>query len=144
MPGGSSGTIARTIPGARAGRIVGLAGVSRDPRLTASVATPFTRFAPVFDHIREQFAEPVEVDFLARMAGMSPRTFQRRFKETFRLTPTEHVRQFRIAKACQMLIETDAAFAQATGFSDHSHLAREFTSTMSLAPGAYRKRYRRL
>lgn len=127
------------------GRIIGLAGVSRDMQMTANMATPFTRFAPVLDHIREQWAEPVEIDLLARLAGMSARSFQRHFKQTFQLTATEYVRQFRIGRACRMLIESDATIttiALESGFSDHSHFTRDFIRTMHLTPGAYRKRYR--
>jgi len=58
---------------------------------------------------------------------------------------TAFVRQFRVGKACRMFIETDdtiTTIAQAAGFSDHSHLVREFARVMHLSPGAYRKCYR--
>ena len=130
---------------AKDGRIVGLAGVSRDLRQTAQFATPFARLTPVLDYIREQFAATMEVETLAKLAGMSARSFQRHFKKAFHITPTAYVRQFRVGKACQMLIETDetiTTIAQETGFSDHSHLVREFARIMHTPPGAYRKRYR--
>jgi AraC-like DNA-binding protein len=129
----------------RTGRIVGLAGVSRDLHQAARIASPFVQLTPVLDHIREQFASSIELETLARLAGMSARGFQRHFKKAFQLTPTAYVRQFRIGKACQMLIETGetiTTIALETGFSDHSHLVREFTRTMKTTPGAYRKRYR--
>jgi len=97
------------------------------------------------DYIRECYAERIEVSKLAGIAGMSPRSFQRHFKQAFQVSPSEHLRQFRIGKACQLLIETDltiTAVASETGFSDHSHLVREFTKTRGVSPGAYRKRYR--
>jgi transcriptional regulator GlxA family with amidase domain len=108
----------------------------------ASLATPFVQLTPVLDHIRDHFATSVNVDTLAQLAGMSARSFQRHFKKAFHLTPTAYVRQFRIGKACQMLIESDetiTTIAIETGFSDHSHLVREFIKT---TPGAYRKKYR--
>ena len=129
----------------RSGRIIGLAGVSRDLQQAAKIATPFVQLTPVLDHIRDHFASPMEVDTLAQLAGMSARSFQRHFKKAFQLTPTAYVRQFRIGKACQMLIETDetiTTIAIETGFSDHSHLVREFTRTIKTTPGAYRKKYR--
>lgn len=128
------------------GRIMGLAGVSRDLRMSAQIVAPFGELAPVLDHIRRRFAEPVEVEELARLVGMSARTLQRRFKRAFHITPTSYLRQFRMGKACQMLIETDetiTGIAFAVGFSDHSHLVREFTRQMRMPPGAWRKRYRR-
>jgi len=127
------------------GRIIGLAGVSRDLRQAAQFATPFNELSPVLDFIREHFAEPMEIATLARLAGMSARSFQRHFKEAFHITPTAYLRQFRVGKACQILIETDATIttiALESGFCDHSHLVREFTKLMHSSPGAYRKRYR--
>lgn len=129
---------------AKDGRIIGLAGVSRDLHQTVKTATPFHQLSPVLDHIREHFAAPVEIDGLARLAGMSTRNFQRHFKKVFHVTPTAYVRQIRVGKACQSLIETSetiTAVALATGFSDHSHLIREFTRLIGMPPGAYRKRY---
>ena len=128
-----------------AGRIVGLAGVSRDLEEAAKSASPFLQLSPVLNHIRERFALTLEVEVLARCAGMSLRSFQRHFKKAFHISPAAYVRQFRIGKACQMLIETNktiTAIALDTGFSDHSHLVREFGQSMHTTPGAYRKRYR--
>jgi|LakMenE18May11ns_1017448.scaffolds.fasta_scaffold9938682_2 AraC-like DNA-binding protein len=129
----------------RDGRVVGLAGISRDLQKAARIATPFVQLTPVLNHIRDHFASPLKVETLAQLAGMSARSFQRHFKRAFQLTPTAYVRQFRIGKACQMLIETDetiTTIALETGFSDHSHLVREFARTINATPGAYRKKYR--
>jgi len=130
---------------AKDGMVVGVAGISRDLEKTARFATPFAQLAPALEHIRREFASPVEVSVLAQCAGMSVRSFQRRFKEALQITPSGYVRQFRIGKACQMLLETDktiAAVAADTGFTDHSHLVREFTRSVGRSPGAYRTRYR--
>ncbi len=129
----------------RDGRIIGLAGVSRDLQKAASIASPFVQFTPVLEHIRDHFASPVEVEALARLAGMSVRGFQRHFKKAFQLTPTAYLRQFRIGKVCELLVETDetiTTIALESGFSDHSHMIREFNRAMSTTPGDYRRRYR--
>jgi AraC-like DNA-binding protein len=125
--------------------IIGLAGVSRNLEAAAKFATPFTQLAPALDYIREHYAERLEVGKIAGLAGMAARSFQRHFKQAFHVSPTEHLRQFRLGKACQLLIETDltiAAVAAETGFTDHSHLVRAFTKSLGETPGMYRKRYR--
>lgn len=127
------------------GRIVGLAGISRDLEKTARFASPFTQLAPVLEYIREDFAAPFDLAVLAQRAGMSERSFQRHFKKAFQITPSSYLRQFRLGKACQMLLETDAtisAIAAQTGFTDHSHLIREFTRALGRTPSAYRTHYR--
>lgn len=126
-------------------RVVGLAGVSRDLQKAASLSSPFVQFAPVIEHIRDHFDSTVAVEDLARLAGMSVRGFQRHFKKAFQLTPSAYIRQFRIGKVCQLLVETDDTISQIaleTGFSDHSHMIREFTRAMNTTPRAYRARYR--
>jgi AraC-like DNA-binding protein len=45
----------------------------------------------------------------------------------------------------ELLIGSDRTLtdvALETGFSDHSHLSREFTRQFGLSPGAYRRKYR--
>ena len=127
------------------GKVMGLAGISRNLEQAAKFATPFARLAPAIDYIREHYSEHIDVQKLAVIAGMSARSFQRHFKQAFQVSPTDHLRQFRVGKACQLLIETDrtiTAVALETGFSDHSHLTREFTRSLGEPPGVYRKRYR--
>ncbi len=127
------------------GHVIGLAGVSRDLQKAANIASPFVQFTPVLEHIRDHFASPVAVEDLARLARMSVRGFQRHFKKAFQFTPSAYIRQFRIGKVCQLLVETDdtiTTIALESGFSDHSHLIREFTRSMNATPGAYRRRYR--
>jgi len=127
------------------GNVIGLAGVSRDLQKAANIASPFVQFTPVLEHIRDHFASPVAVEDLARLARMSVRGFQRHFKKAFQFTPSAYIRQFRIGKVCQLLVETDdtiTTIALESGFSDHSHLIREFTRSMNATPGAYRRRYR--
>ncbi len=145
-PGATDWYVTSKIPlRCKRSKIIGLAGISRNLEQAAKFATPFSQLAPSLDYIREHYAERIGVKQLATLSGMSARSFQRHFKLAFHLSPTEHLRQFRIGKACQLLIETDLTIttvALETGFSDHSHLAREFTQSLGESPGRYRNRYR--
>jgi PAS domain S-box-containing protein len=129
----------------KTGEIIGLAGVSRHLREAAETLAPYSRLAAALEHIREHYAQRLEVSALARMAHLSTRQFQRAFVEMFQMTPTEYVRQFRLGQAVELLIGSDRTLtdvALETGFSDHSHLSREFTRQFGLSPGAYRRKYR--
>lgn len=126
------------------GRIIGVFGVSRE--LSGSIDLPqsFSEMAPVIDHIREQFADSLELDLLARLSKRSLRSFQRRFKSMFHVTPMEYLRKFRVGRACQMLVETRetiTTIAVECGFCDHSHLTREFRRNIGTSPCDYRRRY---
>lgn len=129
----------------RSGEIIGLAGVSRHLREAAETMAPYTRLAAALEHIRRHYMERIEVAQMARLAHMSTRQFQREFAATFQMTPTRYLREFRLGQAVERLIrseETLTSIALETGFSDHSHLTREFTRSLGLSPGAYRRKYR--
>ncbi|CAN5906121.1 AraC family transcriptional regulator [soil metagenome] len=131
---------------ARNGRIIGLAGVTRDLKQAAAATVTFTRLSPALDHISAQFSGPVSVADLAGVTRMSTRNFQRHFQQVFGMSPMDYLRQFRVGQAVRALVETDetiASIAQASGFSDHSHFTREFARVFGNSPGAYRKQYRK-
>ncbi len=126
------------------GKIIGVFGISRELRESACLPSAYADLAPAMECIREQFAESLELDLLARLSKLSLRSFQRRFKKMFHVPPMEYLRQYRIGRACQMLVETNAtltAIAAECGFCDHSHFSREFQRILGTSPCLYRKRY---
>jgi AraC-like DNA-binding protein len=126
------------------GQIIGVFGVSRELKEAVTMPGTYSGLAPVIEHIREQYAESIELDLLARLSKYSLRSFQRHFKKVFHVTPMEYLRQFRVGRACQMLVETNATItmiAAECGFCDHSHLHREFRRITGTSPCSYRRRY---
>ena len=66
----------------------------------------------------------------------------RRFKAVMNMSPSEYIRRFRVAKAMELLSDTDLPIAQIaaeTGFSDISLFSRVFKNTVGLPPASYRK-----
>jgi AraC-like DNA-binding protein len=127
------------------GKIIGLAGVSRDLKQAVAAIMPFTRLSPALDYITAHFSGSVSVADLAAAAHMSTRNFQRHFQQVFGMSPMDFLRQFRVGQAVQALVESDeiiTSVALAAGFSDHSHFTREFIRVFGISPGVYRKRYR--
>jgi AraC-like DNA-binding protein len=127
------------------GAVVGVFGVSRELKEAAGLPGVCPEMARAVERIREQYADSIELDLLARLSGMSLRSFQRRFKSVFHVSPMEYLRQFRAGRACQMLVESNATVATIAaecGYCDHSHLTREFRRLFGTRPGHYRKRYR--
>lgn len=126
------------------GRVMGVFGISRELGKLGMLPGSYAELAPAIECIREQYAESLELDTLARLSHTSLRNFQRRFKRLFQTTPMEYLRQFRVGKACQLLVETNATVATVAaecGFCDHSHLNREFRRFVRSSPGDYRRRY---
>ena len=81
---------------------------------------------------------------LARREGMGVRRLQRRFADHVGLGPKTVIRRYRLYEAAERARlggATDwGAVAAELGFSDQSHLTREFTSAIGVPPAAYAAR----
>ncbi len=92
------------------------------------------------DHLHER----LDLARLARNAGVSPRTFARRFHAETGTTPLQWVQSQRVLLARQLLEQTDLAIenvAHACGFSTAPHLRRHFTRATGTTPTAYRRAF---
>jgi len=81
---------------------------------------------------------------MAAHAGMSERTFPRRFRKATGYGPVEYVQALRIEEAKQML-ETTAeptdAVALAVGYADPASFRRLFKREVGVSPARYRQRF---
>src|SRR5690606_1055014 len=94
-------------------------------------------------HIEERHAEEIELDLLAKKAGMSLSTFKRAFKAVTGSSPIAHLLQVRLARACHLLRTTDANVTEAalaTGFNDSNYFARQFRLRMGCPPREWREK----
>ena len=81
------------------------------------------------------------VNRLAGSLGWSSRHFISKFHEIAGLTPKAQARRWRFQKARKYLDQTSLSLAQVAahcGYSDQSHLTREFRELGSCTPAAYR------
>ena len=95
----------------------------------------------VQDLIEAKLADPLHLADLAREAGQSEFHFARAFKTSLGITPHEYLNRRRIEKARQLIARGDslAEVALACGFSNQSHLNRQFRRLVGMSPGRYRK-----
>jgi AraC-like DNA-binding protein len=128
------------------GCIIATAGITRplatDERLPAHRDTAIGR---VIERFRQGIAEPLENVALAKLAGLSVRTFERRFRQLFQISPQHYLRRLRVRLACQALVYSEnglAEIAMSHGFCDQSHFGREFRRETGMSPGAYREQFR--
>ena len=81
------------------------------------------------------------VNKLAASLGWSSRHFISKFEEITGLTPKAQARRWRFHKARRYLDQTSLSLAEVAalcGYSDQSHLTREFRELGSCTPAAYR------
>ena len=88
---------------------------------------------------------PVTVDELAARAGMSPRTFARRFRAETGTTPHDWLTNQRVLLARRLLEETGLsveAVADRAGFGDAAALRHHFARRVGATPHGYRTTFR--
>ncbi len=102
------------------------------------------RLGPLLDRMRSRLAEAQPIAALAREAGMSPRTFQRRFRAATGTTPGEWLLTERIARARELLEAGEHGVddvAAACGFGVAATLRHHFRERLGTSPAAYRRRF---
>lgn len=126
------------------GRIVGTAGITR-PMKSGGEAWHGLPLGSVISHVRDHFREPLDNAQLARVAGLSQRTLERRFRRHYGLSPRQYIKRVRVRTACRALVYTDqsvASIAAEHGFPDQSYFTREFREVIGRTPRDYRKAFR--
>jgi AraC family transcriptional regulator len=94
------------------------------------------------DLLHARFRDRLELADVAAAAGVRPARLAQAFRRHFRCSPGDYVRGLRIRWAAERLATTDTAISRiaiSAGFSDQSHLTREFGRRMGVTPGVYRR-----
>jgi transcriptional regulator GlxA family with amidase domain len=101
-------------------------------------------FAGLVDWIRTHLGEPLDVASLAERAGMSPRTFHRRFTDALGETPARFVETLRLDHVRDLLQTTLAlkTVAAQTGYPTPGQLSKAFARRFGLSPGLFRAMHR--
>ena len=92
------------------------------------------------DLLRERLAEPPSLEELAAAVNLSPFHFARTFRRATGMPPHAWLKQQRLDQARALLKVgcTPADTAAQLGFSDQSHLTRQFKQAYGVGPGEYR------
>jgi transcriptional regulator GlxA family with amidase domain len=94
----------------------------------------------------EHLDEPLSIERLAERAGMSPRTFARRFRATHGTTPYKWLLTQRLILARRLLETTDRPverIAEHAGFGTAAALRVHFRRSVTTSPLAYRRLFAR-
>lgn len=95
-------------------------------------------------YLQKSFREKISVPQIAEKAGLTPRTFLRRFERATGHTPNEYLQQLRIAEARRLLEQTRSSFneiAWSLGYEDPTAFRKIFNKRLGISPGEYRKRF---
>ncbi|WP_343550579.1 helix-turn-helix domain-containing protein [Pantoea sp.] len=100
--------------------------------------------APLLDDLRTHLNTPLLIDQLARRAGMSRRTFLRRFQDATGTSPGEWMLSVRIEKACTLLesgTQSIDLIAEQAGFGSAETLRHHFRQRLNTSPTKWRKAF---
>lgn len=97
-------------------------------------------------YIRDHaFDKGIEVQAIAKAAGLSRRSLEQRFLDQIGISPMEQVHQIRIRRIKQLLLQTNhtlPVIAELVGFEYNEYMSRFFKKRTGKTPGAYRREHR--
>jgi AraC-like DNA-binding protein len=126
------------------GAVVGTAGIARLLSEADSKVVAGNEFGSVLAYMRDNHHLSITNVYLARLAHMSVRAFERKFKRCFHLSPQKYLRKLRMRVAGHSLVYTSKPLAEVAlscGFVDQSHFTREFRREFGRTPREYRSHY---
>jgi AraC-like DNA-binding protein len=91
-----------------------------------------------------RYFEPLDVDELARRAGLSRAHFSREFRRAFGESPYAYLLTRRLERAAALLRMTDRSIADicfSVGLRSLGSFTTSFTDAFGVSPAAYRSRY---
>ena len=100
------------------------------------------RLRKVRDRIAREYAQPLDVEALARGANMSAGQLSREFKQAFGESPYAYLMTRRIERAMALLRRGDLSVTEvcfAVGCSSLGTFSTRFTELVGRSPSAYRR-----
>ncbi|TGD90780.1 AraC family transcriptional regulator [Mycolicibacterium sp. CH28] len=88
--------------------------------------------------IRDNYAEPMRIEELAQVAGMSPSTFHRHFRAVTAMSPLQFQKRIRLQEARSMLVTSPsdiAGIGHCVGYESPSQFTREYRRLFGAPPG---------
>ena len=98
----------------------------------------------VIDYIQTYLEQNLGIGELADLSGLSPFYFSRLFKESTGVTPYQYISKLRMARARQLLKDTDIAIAEVAlrcGFTNQSSFSTAFGKAVGVTPKSYRRQF---
>lgn len=96
------------------------------------------------DYMKRNYAEALSVGTLAGMAGLTPSSFSRAFRQITGQTPGSYLADLRISRAKELMMRSRAAtfkeISGAVGFQDELYFSRVFKKREGVSPTLYMKR----
>ncbi len=103
---------------------------------------PPAKKAAVIDYIQANLEQPLTLQAMATVVGLSQYHFAHQFKQSMGVAPYHYVLQCRIERAKTLLRQSQqsiSSIAQACGFKSASYFTRQFRQIVGTTPKRYRE-----
>lgn len=127
------------------GKVIGLAGITRNIGKADKELHPYSKMIRVIDFLQQNYKEDTDIDSLAELCHLSKSQFHRTFKKLFRMPPLQFVLKLRIQSSIKLLKNTDlhiSEIAYQCGFNDQNYFARSFSKACGMSPTKFRQKFR--
>ncbi|WP_031074446.1 helix-turn-helix transcriptional regulator, partial [Streptomyces sp. NRRL S-118] len=115
----------------------------RHARIAAQRLSALARLRRVRDRIDREHARPLDVEALARAAGMPPGHLGRAFRAAYGVSPYAYLMARRVERAVALLRQGDLTVTEvrsAVGCPSPGAFDSRFTALVGMPPGDYRRR----
>ena len=113
---------------------------------TATFVCDHPGVSAAMNFLRTHYREPIQIDDIARVAGLSRRSLQSAFKENVGCIISDELARLRLSHAARLLRETDLkleSVAQESGLRSAKYLCEVFRPAFGATPSGYREEQRR-
>ena len=114
--------------------------IEREKSTASSLAEKYA--TTVCSYIRSHYAEPLSVDWLSAIVGLSPKYLIRIFKSVCGCTIFEYIAKIRLERAAVLLKATNKTISEiavSSGYSDALYFSKVFSKHYGISPTGWRK-----
>lgn len=97
------------------------------------------------DYMISHYQEPLTLESLAQMAGLSVSHYSRLFKKYIGYSPIDYLTHLRMDRAKELLVLSDfklKSIANSVGYTDEFYFSRIFKKIVGVSPREYAKKHR--
>ena len=102
------------------------------------------RFERATQYVEKYYGDAIKISDLCKKLHMSESSAYRMFEKHYGMSFSDHLKQYRIGKACELLANTSlpiALVAEKTGFKNISNFNRQFKELKVMTPTEFRHRF---
>lgn len=107
-------------------------------------SSDFDRFDKVYQYMMKNFRQPIKLEEVASLVGLTPNAFCRYFRERTQKTFVQYLNDIRIGHAKKLLIEGRmkiSTLSMEAGFNNLSNFIELFKRSAHMSPSEYQKKF---